>query len=138
MRFSPKSAGRRALIRADMTSMIDVIFLLLIYFIISSTIAAPESRLSSSLAVDRAAGGAAADLPPVIIEHEPRAEGDAYRVGQRTLATQAELTEFLRTVSSEQGVFVRAPDAARAAWAAAALQACRDAGLSRMTYVPRR
>lgn len=128
-RFERVSTGLRV------TAMIDVIFLLLIFFMATTTLAPPESRLSPALAAERRDAGAADFVPQIV--HVRLLDGVAvFQFGSRTLRDKAALTALLRTLPKEQGVFVRVDDDAPVAAAAAAIQACRDAGFDRVTYVP--
>jgi len=120
--------------RLQLTSMIDVIFLLLIFFMVTTTFSQPESRLSPGLREERT--GAVSDLTPQIIDVSRENGRDAYRMGDRVYADRAALTEALRALPREPGVFVRAADSASVAAVAAALQAARDAGFDKVSYVP--
>lgn len=119
----------------QLTSMIDVIFLLLIYFILSSTYTPPESMLAPALQAEKGSSGLNALSPQevevTVINSEP-----IYRVGSRTLRSRAELTALLRALPKQEGVIIRASGSAKALWAARALQAARDAGFSKVTYAP--
>jgi biopolymer transport protein ExbD len=121
--------------RLQFTSMIDIIFLLLIFFMATTTLAPPEAQLASALQAQRE-GGRAADLEPQVID-VMLLDGDAiYRFGERVLRSQEDLTALLREMPKEGGVFVRVADDVRVGWAAAALQASKDAGFTKVTYVP--
>lgn len=116
--------------------MIDIIFLLLIYFFLSTTLAPPESRLSPALRAERRDAGSSADLQPQVVEVARIGGSPGFRLGGRVLRGQEALTEALRDLPKEIGVFVRVSDGVTARWPAAALQACRDAGFGKVTYVP--
>lgn len=121
-----------------LTSLIDVVFLLLIFFMLTSAYVMNESRLSSALQMERSAAGRAADLQPQVVHVEQREGRPAFRLGERIVADQAELTSLLAALPKEGGVFVRVTDAAPVEGAAAALQAARDAGFVKVSYVPAR
>src|SRR5690606_22479613 len=107
--------------RLPITPMIDVVFLLLIYFMVTSTLTPSESDVSSALASERQQGGAAADFEPqiVTVDASPRARGAVFRIGDRAVTDQHELTVLLTALPKEGGVFIRGMDRAPI-WAIAA------------------
>jgi biopolymer transport protein ExbD len=116
--------------------MVDVIFLLLIFFLLTTSYTPPEARLTPALQAQRVSGGRAADLEPQIVLAELINGAPAYRVGERVLRDQTALQQLLASLPKEAGVFVRADDALPVRWPAAALQAAYDAGFTKVTYVP--
>ncbi len=137
MDFSPSKRDRtRAAPRLQFTSMIDVIFLLLIFFMTTTTLAVPESQLASGLRSEDP-GGETADLEPQILEATMRQGREVFALGDRVVADKSALTAMLRQLPREAGVFVRVDDSVSVAHAAAALQAVRDAGFEKVSYVPR-
>ncbi|MGE3107380.1 MAG: ExbD/TolR family protein [Phycisphaerales bacterium] len=120
-----------------LTSLIDVVFLLLIYFLVASSMTVGESKLTAALQVEKRAAGKAADLQPQIVIVDAAPDGSAlYKLGERLMRDQDALATILRSLPKESGVFVKVRNGARVEAAAAALQACKDAGFSRITYVP--
>lgn len=138
MRLQDRPDRPRQEAELPLTSLIDVVFLLLIFFMLTSAYVMNESRLSSALQMERSASGRAADLQPQIVHVEQREGRATFRLGERIVASQAELTSLLASLPKEGGVFVRVSDAAPVEGAAAALQAARDAGFIRVSYVPAR
>ena len=138
MRFR-KRGGRspEAEYGLPMTSLIDCIFLLLIFFMLTSSMTVPESQLASALQADRAAGRKA-DLQPQVVRVEVRGGESVFIIGQRVFTDKASLTRVLAALPKEGGVFVRVTDAAPVEATAAALQACKDAGFVKVSYVPSR
>jgi biopolymer transport protein ExbD len=122
--------------RLQMASMIDVVFLLLIYFMLTTTLEPPESELTPALATDQP--GRPTALQPQTIEYARAETGAAFRVGERVFPDQRSLTTVLTELPKDAGVVVRAPDEADVRWAAAAVQAARDAGFEKVTYAPQR
>ena len=61
-----------------MTSMIDVVFLLLIFFMVTSSFSLAERELDSAIKVRKAAISAASDLQPAIVEVVAAAEGRSF------------------------------------------------------------
>ena len=135
MRLKPAPRHRRSIGRLEITSLIDVIFLLLIFFLISARQQPPESELVPALRSDKTAS-AGEDLQPqivevVLIENEP-----GFRLGQNVVRTRLDLQTLLDQLPKERGVFVKASSMVTTQWAVAALQACEDAGFEKVTYVP--
>jgi biopolymer transport protein ExbD len=126
----------RGLMRLQLTSMIDVVFLLLIFFMATTTLSSPESRLSTGLQTERDDSARGADFQAQIVEARLVEGAPAFVLGQRVFRDKAELTRTLRELPKEAGVFVRVFGDVRVEWAAAALQACEDAGFARVNYVP--
>ena len=115
--------------------MIDVIFLLLIFFMTTTTLARPESELTSGLRAESPAG-AASNLAPQIVEVGVFAGESGFRLGDRIVRSREALEMLLAELPKDAGVFVRVQSGVDVAMPAAALQACNDAGFSRVTYVP--
>lgn len=137
MRFSSPGSGKRSrLARLQLTSMIDVVFLLLFFFMATTTLSSPESRLSTGLQTERDESAKAADFQPQIIEARLVDGAPAFVLGQRVFRDKASLTTTLRELPKEAGIFVRVFGDVRVDWVAAALQACEDAGFARVNYVP--
>jgi len=123
----------------QMTSMIDVVFLLLIFFMVTSSFQKTERELDPAVKVERrAAARAAQDLAPAIVEIVRGGGGEfVFKLGGRETASPVELTEVLsRFENKAGGAFVRVADAAPFQMAAAAIQACKDARFTSVSYVP--
>jgi biopolymer transport protein ExbD len=121
----------------QMTSMIDVVFLLLIFFMVTSSFNQAERELDPAVKVQRAAAAAAQDLAPAVVD-VVRGEGEfVYRLGGRDLTSAEQLTQVLSQLDNKlDGAIVRASDEAPFEMAAAAVQACKSAGFSLVSYVP--
>ena len=136
MRLTNRRHGSK--IDLQMTSMIDCVFLLLIFFMVTSSFARTERELDTGLATETRTVKAAGDLAPIVVEIIRGDGGFVFKVGGRQLASREELTDVLRTIENKlDGAFVRAADDAPFLMAAAAIQACKDAGLLKTTYAPR-
>jgi len=105
-----------------MTSMIDVVFLLLIFFMVTSSFVKTERDLDSGIKVERqSAGEQQSDFEPAIIDIVESEGRFVYRLGTREMTTQQELVEVLRLLENKaDGAFVRVSDAAPFDMAAAA------------------
>lgn len=135
MRFTPATRRNNPL-RADLTAMIDVIFQLLIFFLVSATYAPPEGHLELALRAEHQEAGAAADLVPQLLEVQRRGDESIFLLGQVEVRDQDALMVLLESLPKQGGLFVRAQDTATVEGAIAALQAARDAGFEKVTYVP--
>tara|TARA_R110000744_G_scaffold111090_3_gene209312 strand:- start:3130 stop:3486 length:357 start_codon:yes stop_codon:yes gene_type:complete len=115
--------------------MIDVVFLLLVYFLVTSSFAQPERDLPSSVQTD-GGGIRSSELQPQIVVIELNGDGAVYRVGSNSVGSQDELTQLLRSLPKEPGVAVKAQRDVPIRFIAVAMQASQDAGFTRRSYVP--
>lgn len=125
-------------IQLPMTSLIDVVFLLLIYFMVTASFNARENRLASALQSDQEGSGRAADLQPQILSVSMEGELVVYRIGERMFTSRGPLVETLSRLHKDTGVFVKVSNSAPVEAAAIAIQSCKDAGFRKVTYVPAR
>jgi biopolymer transport protein ExbD len=134
------SRGRdSAKLELQMTSMIDCVFLLLIFFMVTASFSLTERELDSAIKVRRAAlSSAASDLQPAVVEVVRGTGGSyIYKIGGREMTELEELTDVLRRFDNKlDGAIVRVDDNAPFAMAATAIQACKNAGYSLVSYVP--
>jgi len=138
MRLSSRKVERERKIELSMTSMIDVVFLLLIFFMVTSSFVKTERNLDSSIKLrERSASSSPRDLEPAIVEVLRSGERFVYRLGGRELTSTVELTSLLNQFPNKlDGAFVRVSDEAPFRMTAAAIQACKDAEFTLVSYVP--
>jgi len=138
MRLSSRKLQHERQIELSMTSMIDVVFLLLIFFMTTASFVRTERDLDSAIKVNsRSASQAASDLEPAIVQVVPGGGGFVYKLGTREITSEQELEQVLRQFENKaDGAFVRVADQAPFAMAAAAIQACKDAGFLVVSYIP--
>ncbi len=118
-----------------LTSMIDVVFLLLVYFLVTANFAQQERDLSS--AVQAEGGGVrVSDLQPQIVEIVLSNSVVEFRIASRAVRSQEALVGLLKSLPKEPGVAIRARRDVPISAVAAAMQASQDAGFSRRSYVP--
>lgn len=116
--------------------LIDVVMFLLLYFMFATTLTPPEGQLATALRAEGRGGAAGRELVPQVVRVE-RVEGrGAFVVGERVIRDRARLTEVLRALPKEGGVVVRVSGVVTVEDAAAAVQAAKDAGFTRVSYVP--
>lgn len=135
MNFHRLHQGRRKDIYLNFTSMIDVMFNLMIFFLVTSSLTAPESALNPTLQVK---GGSAsgADFSPQVLQVRTAESSVQWVLGARVIEGREELKRILSELPKDPGVIVEVADSAPVSAAAAALQACRDAGFEKVTYMP--
>ncbi len=121
-------------ISLSMTSMIDATFLLLAYFIFTTSAGMQESQLMADVSAARS-GTAASALSPQIIDVESDANGTLFRIGSREMRARADLAAVLKQLPHEIGVVIRVHAGPNVAAVAAAMQASQDAGFAKVTYV---
>lgn len=138
MRLTSRKANRNPPLDLPMTSMIDVVFLLLIFFMITSSFSKTERELDPGIKVQRKTGRkTASDLEPAIVDVVRGSSGFAYKIGGRELISANELTDVLRQFPNKvDGAFVRVGDDVPFEMAAAAIQACKAAQFTAVSYVP--
>jgi biopolymer transport protein ExbD len=136
MKLSNRRLQRHRRIQLSMTSMIDVVFLLLIFFLTTASFVPTERDLESTMRV-RSTSATASDLQPAVVDVVPGRTGFVYRLGQRELNDSEELLDLLaRFDNKAQGAFVRVSDRAPFRMAAAAVQVCKTAGFASVSYIP--
>ncbi len=121
--------------RLPLTAFIDVVLFLLLYFLIAGSLAEQESELPSGLKADSKAAGSS-DLAPQVVTVALADGKPVYQLGSRTISDRASLVAVLRQLPKDRGVFVKVSSQAPVGGAATALQSCRDAGFTKVNYVP--
>ncbi|MDX2115722.1 MAG: biopolymer transporter ExbD [Planctomycetota bacterium] len=135
-RFGSSSRLDPSHIRLPLIALIDVILFILVYFIFAGTIDAEEAELDTAIRTERRAAPSAADLDVQFIFVEMEAGRPQFRVGARRLTTRDELSAVLRELPTGAGAVLRVSDDVPIAAAAAAAQACKDAGFVKVSWVP--
>ncbi len=126
-----------ASIRLPLIALIDVILFILLYFMLAGTLAAEEADLATSLRTEKGAT-AASDLAPQTLIVESAAGAPQFRLGERVVADRASLLGVLSQLRKEMGIIIRVRGDVPVSAAATAVQACKDAGFTRVSYVPSR
>lgn len=109
MRWPSPFRDRQKSVELQLTPMIDCVFLLMVYFIWTSSFAVAEKMLPSELSAAPAAGPATADTPPPAADFDPivvqvlsTPTGPAWRVNDAPLASRAELRSLLVKIAGIQ------------------------------------
>ncbi len=135
MRFSRRRRHTLTMIRIPLVALIDVVLFLLLYFIMAGELAAAgEGQLSSTLQTEKKA--AASNLQAQVLRVEPAPGGVMFIIGDRKAGSAGELAAVLKALPKDAGVLVRVSGEVPVEHAAAAVQACRDAGFAKVSYVP--
>jgi biopolymer transport protein ExbD len=130
------SRRRAERITLNLASMIDVTFLLLIYFMLTTVLVRPEDRLTSAIQTESEGAMAASDLEPQIIDVLMHDGSPVYQYGERLLQDRAALTAAMSQMVISEGIIIRVSDAVPVGFAVAAMQVANDTGFEQVTYVP--
>ena len=140
MNLQPRHARRRArrLGALPMTSMIDVVFLLLIFFIMTASFVKTERETSTATRVERkAASQSASDLEIAIIDIVADGDDHVYEISGRKVDSDEELIVILRAFENKaDGAYVRATNDDPYNMAAKAIRGAKAAGFLKVWYVP--
>lgn len=129
---------RRGLNRTalNLSSMIDVTFLLLIYFIVTTVFTPPEDMLSPALQVEEGTETVEQEFEPQIVTVSMNTGKPAYILGELIIFDRAKLASTISKLPREPGIIIRVQDDVPVGFAIAAIQESRNAGFERVTYVP--
>ena len=84
MKLSSHKINRESRLDLEMTSMIDVVFLLLIFFMVTTSVVMAERQMRAAIKVDeKTASQSASDLEPAIVEVVRSGSRHVYRLGAR-------------------------------------------------------
>ena len=125
-------------VRLPLIALIDVVLFLLLYFMIAGTMSGEESQLASALRTDKPGKGPGSDLQSQILFVEQAGANARFRLGDRSVQDKPGLASLLRQLHKESGIIIKVAPQVRVEAAASALQACKDAGFQRVSYVPGR
>ncbi len=122
----------------SMTSMIDVVFLLLIFFLVTSTFVSPERQIESAIQVDEQGKSASAiGLEPAIIRISQLGNQTVFQLGAIKTSDLSDIKPVLRQFEDKsEGAFVRAGDGVPFEAAAQAIAACKSNGFAVVSYLP--
>lgn len=138
MRLSTQLSRRRARLELSMTGMIDVVFLLLIFFLVTSAFIPIEHQMASTIKYEtQAANQRQSDLEIAVVEMTV-AEGQVvFRMGGVVTRDRRELRRVLEQFPNKmEGAIVRAADEVLADSVAKTIADCKSAGFNNVTYIP--
>ena len=107
-----QSKGRRSINKAalNLSSMIDVTFLLLIYFIVTTVFTPPENTLSPALKLEEGSASQEQDFEPQIVNVQLEGEVPTYVLGAQIMFTRNELSSVISKLPVEPGLIIRVHD----------------------------
>lgn len=120
----------------SMSSMIDVTFLLLIYFIVSTVLSKPEDQLNPALLVSQGSAVEESLLEPQILLVQQENLRSVYKLGSQVFTSREQLAQVLLNLPKEPGIIVKTDNSVSVGFAMAAIQESRVAGFDKVTYVP--
>ena len=137
MHLSSRKLKHEGTLELSMTSMIDVVFLLLIFFMTTISFRVTERDLTTGVQVKREARERLfADLEPAVVEIINVDGRFLYALGSRQMDTLNELRDVLKRFPGKgAGAYVRVRDEVPFDMAASAVQACHDAKFPSVYYV---
>lgn len=116
--------------------MIDVTFLLLIYFLVTTVLTPPEDILAPALNMEDGTSMKQEDLEPQIVKVELLEGNPTYTIGGNVCHDKKELLKVLANLPTDPGVIIRVGNNIPVGFAVAAIQTARDAKFQKVTYVP--
>ncbi len=121
-----------------MTSMIDVVFLLLIFFIVTTTFVRPERQIQSAIKVnEKQQSRSQSILDPAIVDISKTGSEIFFRIGAVRTNDLEEIKQLLRGFEDKsEGAFVRVADDVPFEAAAQAIGVCKACGFSTVSYLP--
>jgi biopolymer transport protein ExbD len=139
MRLSKYRPNQEISLELSTTSMIDVVFLLLIFFLVTTTFLTPERQLKPDIRVqEQASASATADIEPAMVEVVRQGGVAVYRLGMTVTSDAEMLSQVLEQYPDKtRGAIVRLSDDCPFGMAATAIARCRRAGFQNVSLVPR-
>lgn len=121
-----------------MTSMIDVVFLLLIFFLVTTTFVRPERQLLSAIqSNEREAAKSESLLEPAVVDVVRAGDKAIFKIGAITTDNIEEVKRVLQGFENKsEGAWVRVADNVPFEFAAQAIGACRSAGFTGVAWLP--
>tara|TARA_B100000676_G_C17937257_1_gene764349 strand:- start:351 stop:713 length:363 start_codon:yes stop_codon:yes gene_type:complete len=116
--------------------MIDVVFLLLIFFMVTTSFTQAEKELDPAIKTDGSGTNTASDLEPIIIDVFDDGGIPSFRLGSQTSTTIDELRIQLQAITNrDDGAFVKVGNGVPFYYPAAAMQVCSELSFATVTYI---
>lgn len=117
--------------------MIDVVFLLLVFFLTTTTFVQPKQDLNTAIASrPAAASNSESVIEPAIISLTRTGDQTSYRFGAVNTSDPERIAEMLKSYSNKsQGAFVEVGGGVSFGEAANMISMCRAAGFSPVTWL---
>ena len=138
MKLTSHHRERGVKLELSMTSMIDVVFLLLIFFLVTTTFLRPERQLKPTIKIsEKSASRRPVDLEPAIVDVIVQNGSAVFRLGTVVTSDVEKLEQMLQQFENkEDGAFIRVADEVPFGMAAQAIGASKRAGFLIVSYVP--
>ncbi len=138
MRLSKYRPTQDNALELSTTSMIDVVFLLLIFFLVTTTFLTPERQIKPNIGVQQeTAATTQSDIEPAIVDIVRDNGVPVYRLGSVVTASEKMLLQVLEKYPDKsQGAIVRLADDCDFGMAAVAIARCRRAGFQNVSLIP--
>jgi len=119
------------------TGMIDIVFLLLVFFLVTSSFIPPEKEIRPAIATEKKnSSRASSDFEKAIVEIVAEGGNFLYKLGGIKTSDKQELLESLRAFPNKiDGAFVKSDDDAPFDMTAQAISICKEAGFVVVTFV---
>ena len=149
MNFRPHRLRAGRIPKLPLVALIDVVLFLLMYFMLATDFSGASATLASTLKAESRPGGAAStstSLVSQVLGVEPASQsapgtaatGWVYVLGDRRIQGRDELVQVLKALPKESGLVIKVAPSVPVAAAAAAIQSAKDAGFTKVSYVPSR
>ena len=92
----------------SLSSLIDVVFLLLAYFVPAAAFALPERSLTPAISVDGQGADDSAEVEPQIVRVRTQRGQLVYQLGAQTHSTLESLRSALRQLPPDPGLVIKA------------------------------
>lgn len=127
-----------ASLRLPLIALIDVVLFLLFYFMVAGTLASEEATLGAAVKTQAASGmkGAPGEISTFTLSIDLSGKNVVFHVGSREFKDQQALTTLLSQLNKSGGVIVRAAPNVPVSAIAMGIQSAKDAGFSRVSFVP--
>ncbi len=138
MRLSTQLTRRHTRLELSMTGMIDVVFLLLIFFLVTSAFVPVEHHLPTSIQYQAISSQQRqSDLEIAVIEIRQEGQTAVFQIGGLVTGDREELRRVLHQFPNKlDGAVVRAADEVLADLVAKTIADCKAEGFTTVTYVP--
>ena len=119
------------------TGMIDIVFLLLVFFLVTSSFIPPEKEIRPAILTEKKSDSrSTSDLERAIIEIVPEGSLHLYKLGSTKTRDIQELMDSLDSFPNKlDGAFVRADDDAPFDMTAQAISAAKKSGFVVVTLI---
>ncbi|GJQ30331.1 MAG: hypothetical protein HBSAPP03_22150 [Phycisphaerae bacterium] len=140
MNFARRTVARgpTAIPRLPLVAFIDVILFLLLYFVFVADLTPEEQHLPSALRTEGPGQGTSSGLLPQVLWVESVGGRARYRMGDRVMESRASLDALLNGLPKAAGLVVKVQGDVSVEAAASALASGKQAGFSKISYVPAR